>query len=32
MGTLDLIEYIENRTYGEIQVGDISTLVRTLRP
>src|SRR5258705_8858537 len=24
--------FIENRTYDEIQVGDVSTLVRTLRP
>jgi phosphate acetyltransferase len=32
MSNLDLIEYIENRTYDEIQVGDVSTLVRTLRP
>jgi phosphate acetyltransferase len=28
----DLTEYIENRTYDEIAVGDSATLVRTLRP
>jgi phosphate acetyltransferase len=32
MSNPDLIEYIENRTYDEIQVGDVATLVRTLRP
>jgi phosphate acetyltransferase len=32
MSNHDLIEYIENRTYDEIQVGDVATLVRTLRP
>jgi len=32
MSNLDLIEYIENRTYDEIQVGEVATLVRTLRP
>jgi len=26
------LDYIENRTYNEIQVGDQATLVRTLRP
>jgi len=28
----DLLDYIENRTYDEIRVGDAATLVRTLRP
>lgn len=28
----DLLDYIENRTYDEIRVGDSATLVRTLRP
>jgi phosphate acetyltransferase len=32
MSTTDLIDYIENRTYDEIKVGDVATLVRTLRP
>ena len=32
MGTPQLLEYIENRTFNEINVGDTSTLVRTLRP
>jgi len=32
MSTPEFIEYIENRTYDEIQVGDVATLVRTLRP
>ncbi len=31
MSKPNLIEIIENRTYGEIQVGDSATLVRTLR-
>jgi phosphate acetyltransferase len=26
------MDYIENRTYGEIQVGDSATLIRTLKP
>jgi len=30
--SIDLIDTIENLTYDEIQVGDISTLARTLRP
>jgi phosphate acetyltransferase len=32
MSTAESTEYIENRTYDEIQVGDTATLVRTLRP
>ncbi|OHC63287.1 MAG: enoyl-CoA hydratase [Rhodocyclales bacterium GWA2_65_20] len=32
MGTTEVIEYIENRTFDEIAVGDCATLVRTLRP
>ncbi len=32
MNSSDLLDYIENRTYGEIRVGDSATLVRTLRP
>ncbi|MEW6164247.1 MAG: bifunctional enoyl-CoA hydratase/phosphate acetyltransferase [Pseudomonadota bacterium] len=32
MSKVDLIETIENRTFAEIQVGDVATLVRTLRP
>jgi phosphate acetyltransferase len=32
MSNPDLIDYIENRTYGEISEGDSATLVRTLRP
>lgn len=32
MSQTKLIDTIENRTYDEIQVGDFSTLVRTLRP
>ncbi|MBA3031585.1 MAG: bifunctional enoyl-CoA hydratase/phosphate acetyltransferase [Gammaproteobacteria bacterium] len=32
MNKPSLIETIENRTYDEIQVGDVATLVRTLRP
>jgi phosphate acetyltransferase len=32
MSTPDFIDYIENRTYAEIAVGDAATLVRTLRP
>jgi phosphate acetyltransferase len=28
----DPLEFIENRTYGEIAVGDTATLVKTLRP
>jgi len=30
--TSEPLDYIENRTYNEIQVGDQATLVRTLRP
>ncbi len=30
--SIDLIDTIENRTYDEIQVGDVATLARTLRP
>ena len=29
---MNAMEYIENRTFDEIQVGDSATLVRTLRP
>jgi phosphate acetyltransferase len=29
---MEAMEYIENRTYDEIQVGDSATLVRTLKP
>ncbi len=29
---MDALEYIENRTFDEIQVGDSATLVRTLKP
>ena len=29
---MEAMEYIENRTFDEIQVGDCATLVRTLRP
>ena len=29
---MEAMEYIENRTFDEIQVGDSATLVRTLRP
>ena len=32
MTTTEFIEYIENKTYDEIAVGDEATLVRTLRP
>ncbi|MDO8959977.1 MAG: bifunctional enoyl-CoA hydratase/phosphate acetyltransferase [Rhodocyclaceae bacterium] len=32
MSKPSLVETIENRTYDEIQVGDVATLVRTLRP
>ncbi|HTY02765.1 MAG TPA: bifunctional enoyl-CoA hydratase/phosphate acetyltransferase [Rhodocyclaceae bacterium] len=32
MNQPDIIEFIENRTYDEISVGDSATLVRTLRP
>ena len=32
MSTTELIEYIENKTFDEIAVGDSATLVRTLRP
>jgi phosphate acetyltransferase len=32
MATLDTIEYIENRTYDEIKVGDSASLTRTMRP
>jgi phosphate acetyltransferase len=32
MSKLELIDTIENRTYDEIKVGDVSTLIRTLRP
>ena len=32
MGTPEHIEFIENRTYDEIQTGDTATLIRTLRP
>ena len=32
MNTTDLIDYIENKTFDEIAVGDAATLVRTLRP
>ena len=29
---MEAMEYIENRTFDEIQVGDAATLVRTLKP
>ena len=29
---MNATEYIENRTYDEIQVGDSATLTRTLKP
>ncbi|MDP3030863.1 MAG: bifunctional enoyl-CoA hydratase/phosphate acetyltransferase [Rhodocyclaceae bacterium] len=32
MSKPSLIETIENRTYDEIKVGDVATLIRTLRP
>lgn len=32
MNKPSLVETIENRTYDEIKVGDVATLVRTLRP
>ncbi|MDO9093256.1 MAG: bifunctional enoyl-CoA hydratase/phosphate acetyltransferase [Rubrivivax sp.] len=32
MSTTELLEYIENKTFDEIAVGDTATLVRTLRP
>jgi phosphate acetyltransferase len=32
MSTPEIIDYIENRIYDEIKVGDTATLVRTLRP
>jgi phosphate acetyltransferase len=32
MSTTEAIEYIENKTFAEIDVGDTATLVRTLRP
>ncbi|MDP3036863.1 MAG: MaoC/PaaZ C-terminal domain-containing protein, partial [Rhodocyclaceae bacterium] len=32
MSKPSLVETIENRTYDEIQVGDVATLARTLRP
>ena len=32
MSTPELVEHIENRTFEEIKVGDVATLVRTLRP
>jgi phosphate acetyltransferase len=32
MATNDVLEFIENRTFGEIAVGDCASLVRTLRP
>ncbi|MDP1524853.1 MAG: bifunctional enoyl-CoA hydratase/phosphate acetyltransferase [Rhodocyclaceae bacterium] len=32
MSTPQLLEYIENRVYNEINEGDTSTLIRTLRP
>jgi phosphate acetyltransferase len=32
MATLETLDYIENRTYDEIQVGDSASLVRTMRP
>jgi phosphate acetyltransferase len=32
MGGTELLEFIENRTYSEIAVGDSAILVRTLRP
>ena len=32
MNTTEALEYIENRTYDEIAVGESSSLVRTLRP
>jgi phosphate acetyltransferase len=32
MATLETLEYIENRTYDEIKVGDSASLTRTMRP
>jgi len=32
MNATEVLEYIENRTYDEISVGDSASLVRTLRP
>ncbi len=32
MASSEILEFIENRTFGEIAVGDSATLVRTLRP
>ncbi|RLJ61662.1 bifunctional enoyl-CoA hydratase/phosphate acetyltransferase [Sulfurisoma sediminicola] len=32
MATLETLDYIENRTYDEIKVGDSASLTRTMRP
>ena len=32
MASSEILEFIENRTFDEIAVGDSATLVRTLRP
>jgi phosphate acetyltransferase len=32
MATLETLEFIENRTYDEIKVGDSASLTRTMRP
>ncbi len=32
MATLEKLDYIENRTYDEIKVGDSASLARTMRP